>query len=272
MWCKASLVSLIVAALSGLAGCPQPPGTTTTLTDDQKAAMQSVVKQLAGASSVLGTCASLANSQLNLDNIGQAGSFGDCPAVVFLTNSSFAIIQINFGTGCSGTATGGQTVSGEVNISVTRATRSATIQFNNLTIDGKTISGSLTVTIQAAASGVSLTGSCNITITGVGTITGQFTLTISSTGQISLTAPALSLNDGTATYAVALANVSANPAGNNSFVPSSGTATFALANATTGTADTVVVTFTSQTPASGTVQVSVNGGAPVNYQVPGVAG
>jgi hypothetical protein len=54
-------------------------------------------------------------------------------------------------------------------------------------------------------------------------------------------------------------------------VPQSGTATFQVAGEDGGAPVAVVITFTAQSPVSGTVQVSVAGAAAASYAVPGLA-
>ena len=264
-----AFAAVAVAVSLSLCGCPAPQPSNNELTAAQQAAVNSVVGQLDAFSAVLGTFAPLGNSQLNLDNIGVIGSFGTCPQVSFVRSETTAIININFGAGCSGPATAGKTVSGALNVNVTRQSRSAVFQFVSLTVDGHSISGTASATLAPTADGVTLTGTCDIT-TGAGEVSGNFTAHITSTGVLTLDAQNLLFASAAATYQVTLASVVIDPTGNGNFVPESGSASVTVPNESGAGTVTLTITFSSQTPVNGTVQVTVGSGRAITYQIPGV--
>jgi hypothetical protein len=260
-----------------LAGCPTQTtnGSGTELTTAQKDAVTAVAAQLQALGAVWGTCSELASTPLDLNPTSQNGTFGDCPAVTLVsTGPQTLAMKLDFGaTGCSSNATANQTVSGAVKISMTRGTRTASIEFEDLTVAGKAITGTVSVTLDTLANGVRLAGTCDITTAQIGSASGSLTVEITKDGLITLTTGDVTVSDGTTSYAVALANLVCDPLNNGNFLPESGTATFEVPNEGRGPATlTVVVTFTSQTPVHGTVPVSIAGSQPVAYQLPGVIG
>jgi hypothetical protein len=277
--CRTACLLVACAALFTLGGCP--PHTTDpntvdpndiALTIEQQNAVQFVAQQLSAFGAVLGIDASLTSSQLNLDSIQSLGVFGTCPTVSFAAGSDTALIEFNFGTGCSSSATGGQTVSGAADIDVDRGTRSAAVTFQNLAIGGHSITGTLAVTVTAATGGgVRLEGTVDVTTADIGHVTGSVTATITTGGVITISTGSLTVASGATSYAVTLANLVIDPVGNGNFVPEGGTATFSVPHEGAGP-DTLVVTFTSQSPSTGVVRVQVGSAAAINYDVPGLGG
>ncbi len=273
------VISFAVIGLLLVAGCPTQTtdGTTTTsgLTTAQKTAVSDVAGQTEALSSVWGTCSGLSTTDLDLNPAAQDGTLGECPAVSLLMPDPQSLrVNLEFGIeGCSGPATGGQTVSGSVSITISRGTKSASVAFDDLALDDQAVTGTITATLEKTDAAVSLTGTCDITTAQVGSATGTITVQITTAGLITITTGDVTLSTSTATYAVALANVVLDPINNGNFWPESGTATFEVPNDGPGPDTlTVVVTFSSQTPVDGTVQVTVEGAGPYTYQIPGVGG
>jgi hypothetical protein len=243
------------------------------LTAAQKDAAAAVTTQLEALGAVWGTCSELSTTSLDLNLTSQNGTFGECPAVTLVSTAPQSVMmKLDFGaTGCSSTATANQTVSGAVKISMTRGTRTASIEFESLTVSGKAITGTVSATLATMTNGVRMTGTCDIMTAQVGSASGSLTVEITKDGLITLTTGDVTVSDGTTSYAVALAGIVCDSINNGNFLPESGTATFEVPNEGRGPATlTVVVTFTSQTPVDGTVQVSIAGSQPVTYRLPGV--
>lgn len=275
------LAALLLAA--NLGGCnpnngggePNDPNTggntPPTLTAAQQAVINTVTEQLTAAAAIFSTSGALANAQLDLDSMSAIGAFGTCPAVAFVASSETATAQFDFGSGCSVPTTGGHTISGAVTLTIARGSRSATLNFNQLTIDGNAITGTMNVTVQAISGGVRLTGTCNLATATVGTINGSITIELTTNGLVTIGAGSVTVSDGSTAHSVTLANLVLDPVNNGNFVPEAGTATFQVPDGGSGAATlTAVVTFDAQSPQDGTVQVKLGNAPAVEYQIPGI--
>jgi hypothetical protein len=272
-----TLILFAGPALLSAGGCPTQTtdgtSTTTGLTTAQKTAVSDVAEQTAALGSVWGTCSRLATTDLGLNPVAQDGTFGECPSVSLLMPDPQSLtVNLEFGIeGCSGPATGGYTVSGSVNITISRGTQAASVVFDDLALDNQAVTGSVTASLERSDDAVTLTGTCDIATAQVGSAEGSITVEITTAGLITITTADATLSTGSATYDVALANVVLDPLNNGNFWPESGTATFEVPNDGPGPDTlTVVVTFSDQTPVDGTVQVTVEGAGPYTYQIPGV--
>jgi hypothetical protein len=267
---------LIVSLCLSLSGCTptgnNAGGGTEQLTQARKDAVALVSEQLSTAAAALGTCSSLTDSQLDLNTIAQTGVFGTCPEISFNASAASASIIFDFGdAGCSGPATGNQTVSGSLGLTITRGARQAVIESEQLTIAGKTVSGRLDVVLSSDSGSVTLTGAGTIATAGVGSVSGDFTLVIGADGTLTLDTANLNVTDGTQSLAAELEGLVSDPVGNGNFIPESGTATFDIPNEGPGPATvTIVVTFTADTPVNGTVNVKIGDAAESEYQIPGL--
>jgi len=256
------LSTLIVAGALGLGGCPSPTDPMVVLTEEQKAAVKFVAEQLRAANAVFATLHPLSDPQMNLNTIGQIGVFGTCPRTSFVSNADSVVASIKFDPACAANITANKTVGGELSIRITRATRAAAIEFKNLVVAGKAITGRIDATIQARTGGITATGTCLITTADVGTVSGTFTMQIDNTGKLTFTTAALTTVSGSTSQLVALTDVLYNPVTTASFLPTAGTAGFNVGN------DALLMTFATQTPTNGTVQVKVGTGTAGNYQIP----
>ena len=270
---RISLVTLAIMTAVGLGGCPQPgdtnpPPPTVTLTAAQSAAVDSLAAQLTAFASMLGTYGELASSRLAVDSLPAFDLFGDCPRISLLTTGTEAAIAFNFAEGCTSSKTGGQTVSGALDIRITRTTGETIITSLDLAIDGQTISGALQFTLTRDGDTVALAGQITETveISGVGSITGSLTVKIAAGGLITITTANLTFNDGSTSQAVALADVVIDPVGNANFVPQSGTASFSVSEGDATT--TLVVTFNASTPTDGGVDVAVGTTGSASHTIP----
>ncbi len=266
------LVSIAVLALIA-GGCPRP--TPVELTDAQKAAIQLMAEQTKAAAAALHLLHPLRDSRLDLDDIAQIGAFGTCPLVSFVSTQDQAAMQFNYGLagiGCTTGAMANQTVTGTVDVTVNRAARTTTVNINLVTIAGAAVTGQVVLTIADLVGGVSLDGTADLTTAGVGSFVGDITAWLERTGLLRLPTADVDVTDGTATLAVAFSSLVIDPVNNGNFIPESGTAQFTVTETGGSPAATLLVTFTSQSPVTGTVRVQVNGGTATNYQVPGLTG
>jgi hypothetical protein len=266
------LSTLIVAGALGLGGCPSPTDPTVVLTEEQKAAVKFVAEQLRAANAVLCQLRPIANPLIRYDTNAAVVPFGTCPVTTALGTDDFLAMTMTFNPACSGGTTGGSTIGGGLGLRFTRATGVAKVDFNSLVIDGRAVSGGIppvtgdnSTTLQTRTGGVLLSaGSVLIVTDGVGTAVGTLTAEIDWTGRVALTESALTFASGGVTRAVTLSGVTVTPTSTGSVLPTAGTATFTVGS------DALVITFLSQTPTNGTVQVKVGANPAGNYQVPGL--
>lgn len=267
------LVSIALLALIA-GGCPRP--TPVELTDAQKAAIQLMAEQTKAAAAALHLLHPLRDSRLDLDDIAQIGVFGTCPIVNFMSTQDQAAVQLNYGLvgiGCVTGAMADQTVAGTVDVIVNRAARTTAVNIlHDVTIAGAMITAQINVTIADIIDGVALNGTADLTTAGVGNFVGDITAWLERTGLFRVPTADVDVTDGTATLAVAFNSLVIDPVNNGNFIPESGTAQFTVTEADGSPAATLLVTFTSQSPATGTVRVQVNGGTATSYQVPGLTG
>lgn len=271
---RISLVTFAIAAALTLGGCPQPGGDgdtlpPVTLSTAQSAAIDSVARQLSAFGSLLGTSSELANPRLTVDSLPQLDVFGECPRVSLVASDESAVIAFNFGDeGCSSDQTGGKTVTGGLDIRITRATGEATLTLLNLTIDGVSMTGIMQLTLTRSGTTVTLAGQITetIEIENVGSVSGSITLQVTAGGLITITTANLTFNDGTAAQAVTLNELVIDPLANGNFVPQSGTAAFSITEGDSTTA--LLVTFKSTTPSDGEVDVTVNNTGAATTTIP----
>jgi len=268
---KQAVALVIVLGLSViLGGCPPVDpdgGQTTELTEAQQAAIDSVTAQLHAMIQALSTVGSLNDDRVGLGGLSLIGLYGTCPQVSWVATAQTAVMTFNFGTaGCSSDATGGLTVAGRVDLNVTRATDTAAITFAEMTIDGVGVSGTASLTVTGTVPNLTLTGTVDIEVDGVGAMAGNVTVELSDDG-ITIPTGSLTLDDGTDTFTVTLDDVVIQPQGDGNLIPNDGTATFGVPG-DSGTV-TLVITFTADSPTDGVVEVSAGGAGAIEYTLPG---
>jgi hypothetical protein len=243
--------------------------------DSVSAAVDTVVQQFVAAATLYGACASLADVPFDLQPMW-ADSYGDCPHVALVSGTFAAAAYIDFGQqGCSTPATARDTVRGALDLWYGRGDGVANIDtdpYDPLVWADRGINGSIDALLLWLGDGIQLVGSCDISTVDVGWTRGDVTVDIYRSGVLAFATAAVTVSDGMASYSPTLADVDVNPIAFGNFVPSTGAARLEITTAppSAGT-HALMVTFTSQSPADGTVFVSVDGAAAVAHQVPGVA-
>lgn len=260
------LVMFAAAAIFAAGGCPT--STSKGLTASQKAAVDQVAVQTQWVTSILSSAHALADSKLDLDDLDPAGQFGTCPATTFLASSTTVVVQLDFGSGCASTA--GETVSGSLDVSITRGPRAALIGFNAFSINGRTVTGTVSGTLaRTGASGtVTIAGTVDLTIASVGRISGAISAKLSTTGVVTIDSANLTTTNTTnQAFIVTLDDVVSDPATNSTYLPQSGTGTFSIPDDSGSGTTTIAITFTASTPATATVLVKVGNLPTVEYEL-----
>jgi hypothetical protein len=235
--------------------------------------VDTIVQQFVAAATVYGACYALADVQFDLRPEWGA-SYGTCPHVAFASGTVAAVAYIDFGGGCSSPATAQDVVRGAVDLMFHRDSGIADIDtdpYAPLFWDDRAISGSLDALLTWLDNGIRMSGPCQLNTDGIGSTSGELTVDLDRAGTLTFTSTgSLAVSNGTARYAPTVSAAIVDPIASGNFVPGSGTVTCEV-QVDESTSDTITITFTAQTPLDGTVLVSVDGGADVDYQVPGIA-
>ncbi|MDO8629694.1 MAG: hypothetical protein Q7R41_04315 [Phycisphaerales bacterium] len=269
------MVSLCACAIVLVPACQNRPGNngggagTGTLTAEVKTAVDAIVKELEAATTAVGgTVDGLSNVDRNAN-----GEFGACPVVTYSVANGVGTAALNYPEGCQNDYYEGSTISGNVAVAFDLNTESLTITFADFTVDGETTNG--TMSLQRSTDQDlrhTWIGTMDITTSGVGSAQGDITLQLDAVRQtITIDTASLTLDDDAGTsYSVNIEGLVIKPVANQSFVPEAGTATFEMPNTVPAgpTTLTVVVEFDANSPADGTVSVTVGNSSPAEYQLP----
>ncbi|MBC8102024.1 MAG: hypothetical protein H7Z41_05490 [Cytophagales bacterium] len=180
-------------------------------------------------------------------------------------------VTIDFGTGTTGA--GGVTRSGSVSVNYNRTGRSGLVTFGSYTVNGQAVSGTLSLTqLTITSQDVSYIADADLAFPGVGTLQGSLTCGLSGDGVALSTGSVTVTGEGQPPLSASVSGLIVRPSASGNFVPNAGSVTviypYTLPLGAAATA-TIAITFTDQSPVSGAVQVSVNGGSQVLYTLPG---
>lgn len=239
-------------------------GSNTGIVSGDSAAIDSA---LAAISS---TATSVDTSQNAFSNSTQTGRAANsaCPEITFSggnTNGLSLSVALDFGSGCavdgidlfcSGSAAG----------AISTADGTLSLSFDALSCDERSLSGDVTYSFQVTSENVSTTGNWDLSFTDHGK-----TVAVTSTGNASHNrtthVTTFAIVDGTATadgdtYDFNWKNVATSFFNNGNFVPQAGQITV-----TNDRGRTLAVKFDANSPSTGDVLVSVNGGEFVTYNI-----
>lgn len=250
-------------------GTEEPQTNPTPPTDPVGTAVDQVAVQLLVACRALAAPAALADARLVL-NAYTAGEFGYCPTIRWACDSLWSLVAVDFEyTGCSSAATAGLAFAGNLGMYIARDTGWAEMEYCSFSINKKAVTGHIQASLIEMPQGVNVLGSCWAKTAGVGKVSGDLDLDCREQGWYLFSANELMLTAGEWSNAVALEDLRVDPLGNQSFVPSSGKATFSIANPVPPPEElNIAVQFTNQSPVDGTVLVSVNGAPAFEHRIP----
>ncbi|MFH0981155.1 MAG: hypothetical protein V2A79_06425 [Planctomycetota bacterium] len=237
------------------------------LTPEQQAAIDAVVAGLETLAEVLAGLSGVT------DLPEGSGTIGTCPVITFTHEGSVTTVVFDFGEGCLNELYGDVPYAGTITGTFNTDTREATLVLDEFAIDGQSISGSVTLARTADPDdGNTWVGTVDLTSTETGSVEGTAVVSFDlDTGIITIPEATMTITDPSDTaYEVSVADLVFDPADNGNYVPESGTLSFEMPNEEGGPDTvTVVITFDSQSPVDGTVQVEVGGAPPVEYTLPG---
>jgi hypothetical protein len=236
------------------------------LTDEQKAAIESVVTQVEAAARAL---TSIAQSFEAIDAEGDL-QVGECPVVTAELAGGILTVNVNFPAGCTNDYYGEDiAVSGGVTIVFDINALSLDVTFDDFASNGQTVSGSLSMTLTREDLRRTLTGTIDITTTGVGSVEGNLEIEYDSArARITIHDANLALTDADGvSVSIAIDGIVIEPIDNGNFIPEAGTVTFVLPATDSTDEATIEVEFDQESPVDGTVSVTVDGHGPVPYSL-----
>lgn len=240
-------------------------GTPPELTADQQAAVDAVVEQLEATAKAFGGVVQSFSGGLDADG---DGTVGECPVVTATFENGTTNVSVDFGDTACTSDYYDNPVSGAVSLSLNRQAGTVVVDFNDLSVDSVTTAGSANLNLTRQGATRILTGSINLTTTGVGSVSGTLDVTV-DVGDLTLAVDDADLSiadeDG-ANYSVNVDGIFIDPVTNGNFIPESGTVTFEIPNEGPGPeTTTIVIEFDETSPDDGSVAVSVGGAEPIEY-------
>ncbi|MBC7808878.1 MAG: hypothetical protein H7145_22320 [Akkermansiaceae bacterium] len=198
---------------------------------------------------------------------------GEYPVVSTERTEDGFVVTVDYGT-TPVTAPGGREVSGVFTITRNRVARTGSVVFTDVTINGRAINGSTSLTnLEVNKDGVSSTLTYDLTIGGVGRSTGTSSIiTERATRLVTITTGLYTITPegGGNVYSVVPDNIVLDPVNNRNMVPESGTRTirYDIVRTNITIPVIVVVTYTADSPSTGVVSVSTNNGEPTPHTLP----
>ncbi len=294
-----TLTASLALCLTQLAGCPTTGTTGTagsnnsgttggstadnTLTDNEQTAVEDAMtaaEAIVNATTVAQSSTATGDEAQNAQLVpGGSGSiqFGNCPVVTasasnVLTGQGQFDLTLDFGTGCSPLGDEDYTVSGSFSGSLSAASNSLDMDFNELTITENqftnSLDGTLSGTYQRDPNSVEINGAWDLTYQdnfNIGTLivmgngTARYDRTDLSTNIVTYNG---TLSDGNISFSVTMTNIKISFAQNGNFIPMGGTITISGSDIRT-----ITITFTEDTPQTGEVIVSIDGGPEFTFSL-----
>jgi hypothetical protein len=248
------------------------PGVSRELTTQEAEAVLSAARQTE-TSSAASSAASYARQTDETGGRVSIQQFNDCPMVEsgIDADTQQATVALGFGDGCAPVLYPDVTVSGSIGGTVTLAPLTLSLEFASFSVGGDTIDGDIELTFVKSAGSVGFTGDMDLITASGGSVTldsAQWTLDTAS-GVVTLSGSGVGEESDGDVYLIKLDAVVIDGQGNGNFIPESGSVTVTLRNADLvfgPDSTSLQMTFTSQTPATGIVLLSVNGAGAIEYQ------
>ncbi|MCO6436125.1 MAG: hypothetical protein J5J06_03465 [Phycisphaerae bacterium] len=261
---KTVITSVALLSLIGVAGCPRMPGTDgNELTQKQREAVAATTRGIADTAGALAGASPTADADQ-----GEPAQVGDCPSLSLDISNGSITLTLDYGDGCSPTFYPASTISGSVTGSLQLTTRTASLTFDQYTVDDRSLDGQLSGTIQRAVTTTNMNLSVDLAAgdgsSVDGSVMGELTR---ATGVLDVPTASLTVvSAGGDQFDATWSDLVIDFLGNGDARPQSGTAQVMLTDEdATPPMVTLDIEYTEQTPVDGTVIVSINDGAPFPY-------
>ncbi len=260
----------LVLSLALLVGCPLPPGpdgnggTPDTLSPQVQQAVDEV---MARTQAVFQAVASFVDGV----DISNDAMFEGCPDVDAQLLDGVVSIVLDYGDGCTNDVYGDATIRGRIVLTFNIIARSLSVQYEDFSIDDRTVTGSFILELDRVVGASRLFGSIDITTSDAGSIEGTLDVEVRlATVTITLSQADLMLTDESDTFEVSIDGVVIKPKEHANFIPEAGTISFEIADDDTPLESlAIVIAFDSESPVDGTVTITVGSAPPLEYQLPG---
>lgn len=247
-------------------------GVSRELTTEETEAVESAARQTE-TSAATSAATSYARQTEETNARITIQQFSDCPT--FETgvdaDSQQATLTLDFGEGCTPALYPDVTVSGSIAGTVTIGPFSINLTLVSFSVGGDTIDGEVELAFVKEDGSVGFTGDMDLSTSSGGSVTlesVQWALD-TATGVVTVSGTGIGEEPDGDVYQIELAEIVIDGQGNGNFIPESGVVTVTLPDEDlvfTTKSTTLDVTFTSQTPTTGIVLVSVNGAPAIEYQ------
>jgi hypothetical protein len=236
-------------------------------------AVADVTHAVANFGAVLNALGVVSDPLVNFDMLGNAGDLSNssdpnpCPVGFWVGASGVMTFDLDWGAGCAVPQTNNETISGKITMVYTRNTNTGVVSFQNLVINGRAITGNMTLVITGGGltGHIAYDGTVNVTSGGDRTVSGTVNGTITIARVITLNGDDLTVTVGGAARTVDLTGVMIDGVSEPNFAPRGGAATIDGSGLQTSS-----VIFSADTPDTGVVSVSIGGGAAANFDIPGI--
>jgi hypothetical protein len=200
---------------------------------------------------------------------GFGASVPTCPAPESTTAGDFVTITLAYGLGCSPLIYPSSTLAGSTVSEVDTFARQLELTFDQFSVDDLEFSGTLAADFGWTDDVVSYDGIVDVTAKNGSRISGSMVVQADrATGRITILTAMLTIStDGAPNIDVLLDDITVDAAANGNFRPSAGIAVSTIEGTDEAAGISVVVECTENTPATGTVQVTVGNGAEIAFSL-----
>lgn len=273
-----SLLRVLAASAAGLGlslGCtslfvPNDGTGSDTDGDSLTAGEQSAVEAFLASIQSINSAVNTTQGTTSGTNESSLDAPSTCPTASFSASneSGFELaVSMDFGeSGCNVLGSEDYVCSGNASGLFSQAAHTMDIEFNNLSCDGTTLSGDVTLGFNRTETAVALNGEFDLVLTdSSGSIATQ------GEGVVSFDLESLSttistfdgtVTQGTSTFLAELEGIQLSFTQYDNFVPFAGTATLSSSEIRTMT-----IEFDADSPTTGVVQVTVAGGEPFSVNI-----
>jgi len=221
------------------------------------------VYELVCAGAAFTVCCTMADAQISWDSLDTA-IFGTCPETAYASGQMYGLVSVNYpDTGCTSGNTGWHRYYGGWAGWLLLATGQAHTEFLAAQLNGRVVEGGFDGQMLPYAGSLVMNGVWQID-SGSAYTYGDISVVYVQTGSFSIT-----LDDAfLGAYTVQAGNLGMEPHTYRNYMADSGTAHFLVYDHDNNTDVELAVSFSTQSPTSGAVLVSIDGGTPVAYNTP----
>ena len=259
-WMIGCLIALPLL-LGQSCGTPTSEDESESLTQAQSDAVEAGVQAAASLAQAVGTSQNGAGNATDAGRMAAELSAGSCPQVTTATTEGQQglAVALDFGEGCAPYGTTGYTCSGSADGELDLTGRTLSLTFEAIGCNTYSLDGSVALAWDRSVDEVELDGDWDLSWTADDATYGtdgagvcRYDLDALATTVDTFTG---SVTDATTTYSCDLTDVVISLVNNETLIPSSGTVT--LTNDQVGA---LSIRFDEDSPSTGEVEVSINGG------------